>query len=124
MFETIPGSHLFRYERVWTVRTASLGFHVYWGIAAVLLAIVTNLLWVRGMDTSWRNRLKLAREAFHGPDCRQLCRVHSAPGWSAPFIYYNTHVVESLPDNVRRSRKHVRSTKRNTRISKRSCSRG
>ncbi len=34
---------------------------VYWAIGAVLLAIVINLLWVRGMETGWRNRLRLAR---------------------------------------------------------------
>ncbi len=35
-------------------------------IAAILLAIVTNLLWVRGTESSWRVRLKLAAARFSG----------------------------------------------------------
>ncbi len=70
-----------------------LAFHVYWGIAAVLLAIVTNLLWMRGMDTSWRNRLKLARERFTAPIAvsSAVCTLLLAA--VGAFIYYNTHVV-------------------------------
>ncbi len=39
-------------------------FHLYWALGAVLLAIVTNLLWVRGMETGWRNRFRLAGARF------------------------------------------------------------
>ena len=35
-------------------------FRLYWAIAAILLAIVTNLLWVRGTESSWRVRMNLA----------------------------------------------------------------
>ena len=34
-------------------------FRIYWMIAAVLLAIVTNLLWVRGTESGWRVRMNL-----------------------------------------------------------------
>jgi ABC-2 type transport system permease protein len=73
-----------------------LWFHVYWGIGAVLLAIVTNLLWVRGMEVHWRNRLKLARSRFS---------VASGFGFAAcallfvavgGYIYYNTHILNRL----------------------------
>src|SRR5208337_913372 len=39
-------------------------FRIYWLIAAVLLAIITNLLWVRGTESSWRVRLKLVAARF------------------------------------------------------------
>jgi ABC-2 type transport system permease protein len=71
-------------------------FHVYWGIGAVLLAMVTNLLWVRGMEVSWRNRLKLARSRFSFPTGIgfAVCGIlFIAVGG---YIYYNTHVLNRL----------------------------
>ena len=50
-FGTIPYGNLFRYERIWPVRRPCWRFTCTGELAAVLLAIVTNLLWVRGMDT-------------------------------------------------------------------------
>ena len=68
-------------------------FHIYWGIGAVLLAIVTNLLWVRGMETSFRNRLKLA-----GARLTATTKLGFAVGILlfvavGGYIYYNTHVL-------------------------------
>jgi ABC-2 type transport system permease protein len=70
-----------------------LWFHLYWGIGAVLLAIATNLLWVRGMETSLRNRMKLAR-ARVSPTVR-LGVVVSALLFVivGGYIYYNTHIL-------------------------------
>jgi ABC-type transport system involved in multi-copper enzyme maturation permease subunit len=70
-----------------------LWFHLYWGIGAVLLAVATNLLWVRGMETSLRHRVKLARTRFS-----PAVRI----GIAAPavlfvlvggYIFYNTHIL-------------------------------
>jgi ABC-2 type transport system permease protein len=71
-------------------------FHVYWGIGAILLAMATNLLWVRGMEVNWRNRLKLARARFSVAaglgfaTCGLLFVVVGG------YIYYNTHVLNRL----------------------------
>jgi ABC-2 type transport system permease protein len=68
-------------------------FHVYWGIGATLLAMATNLLWVRGMETSLRNRLKLARARFsaHAGLGIAVCGLlFVAVGG---YIYYNTHIL-------------------------------
>jgi len=68
-------------------------FRLYWGVGAVLVAIATNLLWVRGMEGSFRNRLKLAWarvstvSAFGFAACAVL--FIGAGG----YIYYNTHVL-------------------------------
>ncbi len=70
-----------------------LAFHLYWGLAAVLLAIVTNLLWMRGMDTSWRNRLKLARERFSAPVAVSSAVLVVLFVVVGAFIYYNTHIL-------------------------------
>ena len=39
-------------------------FRIYWIIAAYLLAIITNLFWVRGTESSWRVRMNLAAARF------------------------------------------------------------
>jgi ABC-2 type transport system permease protein len=53
-------------------------FRVYWGIGAVLLAIVINLLWVRGMETGIRNRLRLARGRLSKASTGLACSVRPA----------------------------------------------
>ena len=68
-------------------------FRLYWGLGAVLLAILTNLLWVRGTDTMWRVRLGLVRQRFSfanltgGAGCAVMMVCVGG------FIFYNTHVV-------------------------------
>lgn len=67
-------------------------FHLYWGLGAVLLAMATNLLWVRGMDTNLRTRLKLARGRFSGP-ARIGAAIYAMLFIGVgSYIYYNTHV--------------------------------
>jgi hypothetical protein len=68
-------------------------FHLYWGIGAVLLAIVTNLLWVRGMETGWRNRFKLVRERITNPTRAGLAIAGLLFVAVGGFIYYNTHIL-------------------------------
>ena len=40
---------------------------LYWGAFAILLAVLTNLLWIRGEETHARWRAQLARARFVGP---------------------------------------------------------
>ena len=68
-------------------------FRLYWGIAAVLLAIITNLLWVRGTDTSWRVRWSLARARFSGATLAGAVASVVLMAGVGGFIYYNTHVL-------------------------------
>jgi ABC-2 type transport system permease protein len=70
-------------------------FRVYWGIAAIALAIVTNLLWVRGTEKGWRGRFSLAAANFSGPSRAGLaacCVLFLAVGG---YIFYNTDVVNA-----------------------------
>jgi hypothetical protein len=70
-------------------------FRVYWGIGAVLLAIVINLLWVRGMETGWRNRLRLARGRLSKASTYGLVVFGVLFVAVGGYIYYNTHVLNS-----------------------------
>jgi ABC-2 type transport system permease protein len=81
-------------------------FNLYWAFFAAGLAGLAALLWVRGTDTSWRTRLKLARRRLGGP-VRGLLVV-SVLGFVATgaFIYYNTNVLnEYAPKDVERDRR-------------------
>ena len=70
-------------------------FELYWAIAAVVLAIVTNLLWVRGTESSWKVRkqlfaARLSRSSILGITVCLLAFV--AVGG---YIFYNTHVLNT-----------------------------
>ena len=68
-------------------------FHIYWGIGAVLLAIATNVLWVRGMETSLRNRMKLSGERLTASTRLGFALGAIAFAAVGGYIYYNTHVM-------------------------------
>ncbi len=73
--------------------SALLWIHVYWGCAAVMLAIAANIFWVRGTDTGWRQRRALAFQRLSRPSgiafCASLLLFVGAGAW----IFYNTHVL-------------------------------
>ncbi len=68
-------------------------FDVYWAAAAVLLAVVSNLFWVRGLEHGFRGRLRLARARF----TPGLLATAAAAGLvfvgAGGFIFYNTNVL-------------------------------
>jgi ABC-type transport system involved in multi-copper enzyme maturation permease subunit len=68
-------------------------FRLYWAIAAVLLAIVTNLFWVRGIESSWRVRLNLAAARFSRATLTgaSICVVLLLG--VGGYIFYNTHIL-------------------------------
>ena len=68
-------------------------FRLYWGIAAVLLAIATNLLWVRGTESSWRLRMRLARERFSTASRAGAVVFALLMLGVGGFIFYNTHIL-------------------------------
>src|SRR5579862_9503705 len=68
-------------------------FHLYWAIGAVLFAIVTNLLWVRGMDHGFGDRLRLARARLSMPTILGAAICGLLFLGTGSYIYYNTHVL-------------------------------
>ena len=51
------------------------------GYRRLLLAILTNLLWVRGTESNWRVRMQLADARFSGTSRRGRVRLCAADGW-------------------------------------------
>ncbi|HEY7235190.1 MAG TPA: M1 family aminopeptidase [Gemmatimonadaceae bacterium] len=83
-----------------------LYWKLYWGAFAILLAVLTNLLWVRGEETYARWRAHLARVRF-GPGAR---RVTAFAGISfiglGGFMFYNTDVLNRY--STSKQRRHLR----------------
>lgn len=75
--------------------SALFWMHLYWGLAAIMLAVISNIFWVRGTDVRWRQRLSLARQRISRPSgvafAVSLLVFIAVGGW----IYYNTHVLNS-----------------------------
>jgi ABC-2 type transport system permease protein len=68
-------------------------FNAYWGAAALILLVASHLLWVRGKDTAWPMRLRLARRRL-GTGAGSVLAVAAVAfvalgGW----IYYNTNAL-------------------------------
>jgi ABC-2 type transport system permease protein len=68
---------------------------VYWGVAAVFLALVTNLLWVRGTETGWRGRLQLASGNLSGATRAALTTSVLLFVVVGGYIFYNTNVLNT-----------------------------
>jgi ABC-type transport system involved in multi-copper enzyme maturation permease subunit len=68
-------------------------FRLYWGLGAVLLAILTNLLWVRGTETGWRIREKLIAQRRSRTSTTGFAVCALLMLGVGGFIFYNTHIV-------------------------------
>jgi len=66
---------------------------LYWAIAAVLLAILTNLLWVRGTDSNWRMRMSLAAARFSRATMAGATVCVVLMLGVGGHIFYSTHVL-------------------------------
>jgi ABC-2 type transport system permease protein len=77
----------------------TIWFGLYWGIGAVLMAICTNLLWVRGTDANLVSRLRLVRARLT-PLSKTALGVGTLLFISVgAYIYYNTHVLNRYLTN-------------------------
>jgi ABC-2 type transport system permease protein len=73
-----------------------LWFKLYWGVWALLLAVVARLLWVRGRESGLGTRLKIARLRFHRATAATPAMTAMAFGLILAlggFIFYHTNVL-------------------------------
>ncbi len=68
-------------------------FRIYWILGAILLAILTNLLWVRGTESSFRVRMGQAAARFSGASMAGVFACAVAMAGVGGYIFYNTHVL-------------------------------
>ncbi|MDX5346916.1 MAG: hypothetical protein LPK19_06695, partial [Hymenobacteraceae bacterium] len=67
-------------------------YKLYWGGFAILLAIMANLLWVRGTETLPKWRFKIARLNFNGKSLAATAAALAVFLISGGFIFYNTNI--------------------------------
>jgi ABC-2 type transport system permease protein len=68
-------------------------FSAYWGAAAVILLALSHLLWVRGKETSWSMRLRLARRRLGRGAVATMAVAALSFMVLGGWIYYNTNVL-------------------------------
>lgn len=68
-------------------------FKLYWSVFAVLLAIASNVLWVRSTEDNWQARIRVARQRITKPVV--AASVASIVLFAAigGYIFYNTNVL-------------------------------
>jgi ABC-type transport system involved in multi-copper enzyme maturation permease subunit len=68
-------------------------FNLYWALLAVGLALLTNLLWVRGTDNRMGLRLRLARERMNRGHVVALSTAGIGFVLVGSWIFYNTNIL-------------------------------
>ena len=68
-------------------------FNTYWLLFVAALLVVCHLLWVRGTDGGFRQRLAVARQRFGRPAAAALALFVAAFAGTGCYIYYNTNVL-------------------------------
>jgi len=67
-------------------------FEAYWAAAALLLAVVGYLFWVRGTTDDWKGRLTLVRRRFTRPVAAVTTVGAVAMAALGAFIFWNTNI--------------------------------
>ncbi|UGQ47052.1 ABC transporter permease/M1 family aminopeptidase [Massilia endophytica] len=77
-------------------------YELYWGGAALMLVVLSNIFWPRGANSEWRTRLQLARHALTAPVLASfgigLLFVLGAGG----VVYYNLNIANEYKSTFRR----------------------
>lgn len=88
-----------------------LWFKLYWGAWALLLAVATKLLWVRGAELGIASRLRLARRRLTRPTLGVAAAAAALIMVFGGFIFHNTNVLNaytSASDRLARSVEYER----------------
>jgi len=71
-------------------------FKIYWASFAILLAIGSNLLWIRGTEANWKSRMKQFRQRFTTPAKVGVISALILFIGFGGFIYYNTNILHDF----------------------------
>jgi len=70
-----------------------LWFKAYWVAWALLLAVVVRLFWVRGRETGFTSRVRLARYRFNRPTAVLFAGAAACILLFGGFIFFNTNML-------------------------------
>ena len=82
-------------------------FDAYWAMFALLLAVIGNLLWPRGLESDIRQRLRLARERFSLRHRVVMVLTMTASVLLGGFIFYNTNILNEYRTRNDRQRRQA-----------------
>ena len=82
---------------------ATLWFDFYWACCALVLLVLAALLWPRGTDRTWRERLREARARLRAPAAVALGLGLAAFVACGAWIYYNTNVLNTFRNSTART---------------------
>jgi ABC-2 type transport system permease protein len=68
-------------------------FDLYWLLLVAALLVVGHLLWTRGTESGFRERMRIARQRFAKPVAATLVLFLVAFAGTGCYIYYNTNVL-------------------------------
>ena len=100
-------------------------FNLYWSLAPLVLVVAVHLLWPRGQETGFRQRLRLAVQRSRGRargGCWRL--VLLAFAGTGAFIFYNTNVLNQYRTSSRPASASRSTTSGSTSSTRRSRSPG
>src|ERR1035437_1773407 len=71
-------------------------FKIYWSSFAMILIVLSNLLWVRGKKKGFKTRLNIAKPLFTGKARLTISLAFLVFLLAGGFIYYNTHILNKF----------------------------
>ena len=86
---------------------ATLWFDFYWASCAVVLLVLAALLWARGTEHTWAERVREARARLHVPTTLMLGLGLCAFVASGAWIYYNTNVLNTFRNSTAKTIQHA-----------------
>ncbi|MGE0076736.1 MAG: ABC transporter permease/M1 family aminopeptidase [Bacteroidales bacterium] len=88
--------------------TSVVWFTIYWGVFAVILALISNLFWKRGSESGFKTSIRRAKERLGIRTVRVAFYSCIALFLGVGvFIYYNTHVLNDFETSKHREKKLV-----------------
>jgi len=80
-------------------------YYLYWSFQAVILGVAIHLFWVRGKETGWRQRFRIARQRFTPRVAATLATAVVATLVTGGWIFYNTNVLNDyVPGDLQEAR--------------------
>ncbi len=102
-YSDMNGFGHFLQQRLWLT--------LYWMLFAGLLLVIGHLLWIRGTETVWAQRMKIARQRFRRPAFVAAAVLLVAFAATGSVIYYNTNILNHYETADQREKRSAETEK-------------
>ncbi|HEY0139749.1 MAG TPA: M1 family aminopeptidase [Thermoanaerobaculia bacterium] len=87
-------------------------YNAYWLLLVAAALVIGHLFWVRGTESSWRPRMRIAAQRFGKPAAALLVLFLVAFISTGCYIYYNTNVLNDYETTKEGERKQAETEQR------------